>query len=224
MQKGWLVGKNPDGGKDWRQEEKGSTEDEMVGWHHQLNGHEFEWTLGVGDGQGGLACCDSWGRKESDMAEQLNWTEAICTITTFDFLKVFFFFNVKHLKNLYWICYNISSVFCKIKPVSPKGNQSWIFIERTDAEAETPILWPPDAKSWLTGKDPDAGKEWRQEEKGSTEDEMVGWHHQLNGHEFEQTLGVGDGQGNPGSPWGRRESDTTEHLKWTELLFYVLVF
>ena len=75
---------------------------------------------------------------------------------------------------------------CKeIKPINPKGNQSWMFIGRTDAEAETPILWPPDAKNWLTGKDPDAGKDWRLEEKGTTEDEMVGWHHQLNGHKFE---------------------------------------
>ena len=79
---------------------------------------------------------------------------------------------------------------CKeIKPVHPKGNQSWIFIGKTDAEAETPIFWPPDVKNWLIGKDPDAGKDWRQEEKGPTEDEMVGWHHWLNAHEFEQTLG-----------------------------------
>ena len=73
----------------------------------------------------------------------------------------------------------------EIQPFHPKGNQSWIFIGRTDAEAETPILWPPDAKNWLIGKDPDAGKDWRQEEKGTTEDEMAGWHHQLDGHEFE---------------------------------------
>ena len=85
---------------------------------------------------------------------------------------------------------------CKeIKPVNPKGNQPWIFIGKTDAKAETPILWPPDAKNWLIGKDPDAGKDWRQEKKGKTEDEMAGWHHQLDGHEFEQALGVGDGQG-----------------------------
>ena len=83
----------------------------------------------------------------------------------------------------------------KIQPVHPEGNQSWIFIRRTDAEAETPIFWPPDAKDWLIGKDPDAGKDWRQEKKGMTEDEMVGWHHRLNGHEFEQALGVGAGQG-----------------------------
>ena len=82
----------------------------------------------------------------------------------------------------------------EIQPVHSKGNQSWIFIKRTDAKAETPILWPPDAKNWLIGKDPDAGKDRRQEEKGMTEDKMVGWHHQLDGHEFEQTLGVGDRQ------------------------------
>ena len=86
-------------------------------------------------------------------------------------------------------------VFKEIKPVNPKANQSWIFIGKTDAEAETSILWPLDAKNWLTGKDPDAGKDWRQEEKGAAEDEMVGWHHQLDGHEFKQASGVGDGQG-----------------------------
>ena len=108
---------------------------------------------------------------------------------------------------------------CKeIKPVNSKGNQSWIFIGRTDAEAKAPILWPPDAKSWLIGKDPDAGKDWRQEEKGTTEDEVVGWHHRLNGHEFEQVPGVGDGQGSLAccSPWGCKESDMTEWLNWTE--------
>ena len=88
--------------------------------------------------------------------------------------------------------------FKEIQPVHPKENQSWIFIGRTDVEAETPILWPPDAKNWLIGKDSDAGKDWRQEEKGTTEDEIVGWHLQLNGHEFEQAPGVGDGQGRPG--------------------------
>ena len=89
-----------------------------------------------------------------------------------------------------------SPLDCKeIKPVNPKGNQSWIFIGRTDAEAETPILWPPNAKNCLTGKEFDAGKDWRQEEKGTIEDEMIGWHHWLNGHEFEQAPGVGDGKG-----------------------------
>ena len=85
---------------------------------------------------------------------------------------------------------------CKeIQPVHPKGDQSWIFLGRIEAEAETLILWPPDAKNWLLGKDPDAGKNWRREEKGTTEDEMVGWHHHLNRHEFEQAPRVGDGQG-----------------------------
>ena len=89
-----------------------------------------------------------------------------------------------------------SPLGCKIKQVNPKGNQSWIFIGRTDAEAEALTLWPSDEKNWLTGKDPNAGKNWRPEEKRTTEDEMVGWHHRLDGHEFEQALGVGDGQGN----------------------------
>ena len=89
-----------------------------------------------------------------------------------------------------------SPLDCKeIQPVHPKGNQSWIFTGRTDAEAETPILWPPDVKNWLTGKDPDIGKDWRQEEKGMREGEIVGWHQWLDGHEFEQALGVSDGQG-----------------------------
>ena len=107
----------------------------------------------------------------------------------------------------------------EIQPVHSEGNQSWIFIGRTDAEAETPMLWPPDAKNWLIGKDLDAGKDRRQEEKGMTEDEMVGWHHWLEGHEFEQAPGVGDGQGGLVccSPWCHKESDTTEQLNWTEL-------
>ena len=100
-----------------------------------------------------------------------------------------------------------SPLDCKeIQPVHPKGNQSWIFIRKTDAEAETPILWPPDVNNWLIGKDLDAGKDWRREEKGMTEDEMVGWHHQINGHEFEQAPGDGEEQGSLVccSPWGRR--------------------
>ena len=106
----------------------------------------------------------------------------------------------------------------EVQPVNPKGNQSWIFIGKTNAEAEIPILQPPDAKNWLIGKDPDAGKDWRQEEKGSIEDEMVAWHHWLNGHEFEQALGVGEGQGSLacGSPQSCKESDMTELLNWTE--------
>ena len=107
---------------------------------------------------------------------------------------------------------------CKeIHPVHPKGNQSWIFIRRTDAETEALISWPSDAKIWLIEKDPDAGKNWRQE-KGMTEDEMVRWHHWLEGHEFEQALGAGNGQGSLEcySPWGCKKSDMTEQLNWTE--------
>ena len=106
----------------------------------------------------------------------------------------------------------------KIQPVHSKGDQSWVFIGRTDAEAETPILWPPHAKSWLIGKDSDAGRDWGQEEKGTTEDEMAGWHHQLEGHEFEWTPGYGDGQGGLVccDSWGRKKSDMTEQLNWTD--------
>ena len=129
------------------------------------------------------------------------------------------------LKN--WCCWTVvlektleSPLDCKeIQPVHPKGDQSWVFFGRNDVEAETLILWPPDAKTWLIGKDPDAGKDWRWQEKGMTEDEMVGRHHWLNGHGFGWTLGVGDGQGSLvccGS-WGHKESDTTERLDWTEL-------
>ena len=148
--KSWLIWKDPDAGKDWGQEEKGTTEDEMVGWLHQFNGHGFGWTPGVGDGQGGLVCCSPWGCKESDTTEQLNWTGV---------------------------------------------------------------------KGWLVRKALDAGKDWRQEEKGTIEDEKVGWHHQLDGHEFEQAPGVGDGQVGLVccSPWGHKESDTTEQLNWSEL-------
>ena len=104
-----------------------------------------------------------------------------------------------------------SPLDCKeTKPVKLEGNQFWIFIGRTGAEAEAPILWPPDSKNWLTGKDPDAGKGWRQKEKGMIEDEMVGWHHWLNGHEFEQAPGVGEGQGSLAccSLWGCKKSDS----------------
>ena len=113
-----------------------------------------------------------------------------------------------------------SPLDCKeIQPVHFEGGQSWVFFGRNDAKAETPALWPPHAKSWLIGKDFDAGRDWGQEEKGMTEDEMAGWHHLLDGHEFEWTPGVGDGQGGLAccDLWGCKESDTTEWLNWTEL-------
>ena len=108
----------------------------------------------------------------------------------------------------------------EIKPVNPKGNQSWLFIRETDSEAEAPILWPPDVKSWLTGKDLDAVKDWRQEEKGTTEDRIVGWYHRFNGHEFEQAPGDGERQGSLAcfSLWGRKELDMTERLNNKELV------
>ena len=113
-----------------------------------------------------------------------------------------------------------SPLDCKeIQPVHPKGKQSWVFVGRTDVEAETPILWPPDVKSWLIWKDPDAGKGWRQKEKGTTQDEVVGWHQWLNGHGFGYTPVVGDGQGGLMccSSWCSKESDTTKWLNWTEI-------
>ena len=119
-----------------------------------------------------------------------------------------------------------SPLDCKeIQPVHPKGDQSWVFTGRTGAEAETPILWRPQAKSWLIGKDSDAERDWGQEEKGTTEDEMAGWHHWLDGHEFEWTPGVGDGQGGLAcrDSWGRKESDMTERLNWTDLNWWTKI-
>ena len=109
---------------------------------------------------------------------------------------------------------------CKeIQPVHSKGDQSWVFFGGNDAKTETPVLWPPHGKSWLTGKDSDAGRDWGQKEKGTTEDEIAGWDHRLDGRESEWTPGVGDGQGGLAccDSWGRKESDTTERLNWTEL-------
>ena len=138
--KSWLIGKDSDAGRDWGQEEKGTTEDEMAGWHHWLEGRECESTPGVGGGQGGLACCNSWDHRVGhDWVTELNWADLDCK---------------------------------EIQPVHPKGNQFWMIIGRTYVEAETPIVWPPDAKNWLIWKDPDAGKDWRQE-KGTTE--WDGW-------------------------------------------------
>ena len=110
-----------------------------------------------------------------------------------------------------------SPLDCKeIQPVHSEGDQSWVFFGRNDAKAETPVFWPPHAKSWLIGKDSDAGRDWGQEEKGTTEDEMTGWHHWLDGREFEWTPGVGDGQGGLAccDSWGPKKSDTTEWLNW----------
>ena len=127
-----------------------------------------------------------------------------------------------------YLLYSESPLDCKeMKPVNPKGNQLWIFIGRTDAEA--PILWPPDVKSWLIGKDPDAGRDWGQEEKGMTEDEMAGWHHRLDGRESEWTPGDGEGQGSLmwGSPWGHKSQTwlsnwTTTTLHWLSLEFLII--
>ena len=117
-----------------------------------------------------------------------------------------------------------SPLDCKeSQPVHSEGDQPWDFFGRNDAKAETPVLWPPDAKSWLIGKDSDAGRDWGQEEKGMTADEMAGWHHWLNGHESEWTPGVGDGQGGLAccDSWGRKESDTIERLIWSDLIFHI---
>ena len=120
-----------------------------------------------------------------------------------------------------------SPLDCKeIQPGLPKGNQSWIFIGSTDVEAETTVVWPPDVKNQLIGKDPDAGKDWRQEEKGITEDEIVASHHWFNGHEFEQALGDSERQESLAccSPWGCQESDMTEWLNWTDYKWILLWF
>ena len=112
----------------------------------------------------------------------------------------------------------VSPLDCKeIQPVHSEGDQPWVFFQRNDAKAETPALWPSHAKRWLIGKDSEARRDWGQEEKGTTEDEMAGWHHRLNGHEFDWTLGVGDGQGGLAccNSWGCKESNTTEPLNWT---------
>ena len=111
-------------------------------------------------------------------------------------------------------------------PIHPKKGQLWVFIGKTDVETETPILWPPDAKRWLIWKDPDAGKDWGQEEKGTTKDDIVGWHHWLSGHEFGWTPGVSDGQGVLVCccPWGPKESATTDRLNWTDILVYLKLF
>ena len=160
---------------------------------------------GESQGRGSLTDCRLWGRTESDTTEV---TQQHVWMWELDYIeswapKNWCFWTVVLEKTLE------SPLDCKeIQPVHPKGNQSWLFIGRTDVEAETPILWPSDAKSWLIWKYSDAGKDWGQEEKGTTEDEMVGWHHWLDGHGFGWTQGVGDGQGGLVT-----KSDTTE-LNW----------
>ena len=129
-----------------------------------------------------------------------------------------------------WCCWTVvlektlkSPLDCKeIQPVHSEGDQPWNCFGRNDAKAETPVLWPPQVKSWLIGKDSDAGRDWGQEEKGTTEDKIAGWHHWLDGHESEGTPGVGDGQGGLAycDSWGRKESDTTEWLNWIEIFFF----
>ena len=124
--------------------------------------------------------------------------------------KIIYVYSIIHVYIIY-MNHIYMYYFYKIKPVIPKGNQPWMFPERTDDEAEVPTLWPPDMKNQLPGKDPDAGRHWRQEEKGTTEDEMAEWHHQFNRYEFQQTLGDGGGQGSLAccSLWGHKESDMT---------------
>ena len=136
------------------------------------------------------------------------------------FSQVLFCVCVCGLIAQFFLALNESPLYCKeIQPAHSEGDQPWDFFGRNDAKAETPVLWPPHAKSWLIGKDPDAGRDWGQEEKGMTEDEMAGWHHWLNGRESGWTLGVGDGQGGQAccDSWGCKESDMTEWLNWTEL-------
>ena len=179
--KRWLIRKDPDAGKDWRQEEKETTEDETVGWHHWLNGPEFEQAPGVDEGQGSLVCCSPWGHKESDMMEQLNNSDGYAfprhhfankgpSSQSYPFSSSHvWLWELDHKEG--WAPKNWCFLFVvlektadslldskEIKPVNPKGNQPWIFIGRTDAEVVAPILWPPDGKSWLIRKDLMLGK------------------------------------------------------------------
>ena len=151
--------------------------------------------------------CESWTVKKAEKKKEESWA-----------LKNWWFLTVVLEKTLE------SPLDCKeIQPVHSKGDRSCVFFRRTDAQAETPILWPPHAKSWPIGKDSDTGRDWEQEEKGTTEDEMAGWHHWLNGHEFGWTPGVGDGQGGLAccNSWDCKESDTTKQLNWTQLKLWL---
>ena len=152
-----------------------------------------------------------------DWATELNWTELWELAYTESWVqKNLWLWTVVLEKTLE------SPLDCKeIQPVHSKRDQSWVFFERTDAKAETPVLWSPHVKSWHIGKDTDAGRNWGQEEKGTTEDEMAGWHHRLDGHGFGWTPRVGDGQGGLAccNSWGRKESDITERMIWSDLIW-----
>ena len=145
----------------------------------------------------------------------------ISFLFSFVFVSLLFSAICKASSDSYFTFLHFFSMVMVLIPVS-KGDQSWVLIGRNDAKAETPVIWPPHGKSWLIGKDPDAGRNWGQEEKGMTEDEMAGWHHWLDGQESEWTPGVGDGQGGLAcwDSWGRKELDTTERLNWTERNIY----
>ena len=163
--------------------------------------------------------CWIWDTQNSERSSLICFTELIPQsegISQQDYRADWLHYGWNLFNSTKWYKHPESPLDCKeIKPVPPKGNQSWIFIGRADAEAEAPILWPPDAKNWLIGKDPDGGKDWRQKDKGMTEDEMVGWHHWLDGHEFKQAPGVGEGQGSLAccTPWGHKSQT---RLNWTE--------
>ena len=170
--------------------------------------------------------CESWTVKKAECWRIDAFVFCFFNLILFNFTILFWFCHISK-----WCFWSVvldktleSPLDCKeIQPIHPKWDQPWVFIERTDAKAETPILWPPHAKSWLTGKGSDAGRDWGQEEKGRMEDEMGGWHQGLNGHEFEWTLVFGDGPEDLAccNSWGRKESDMTEWLTWTELMVYI---
>ena len=233
--KNWLIWKDSDAGEDWGLEKKGTTEDEMVGWHHQHNVHGFGWFRElVMDREAwhapvhGVAKSRTWLSNWTELRQHIKkqrcyFADKCPSSQSYGFFSNhIWMWELDHkegwaLKN--WCFWTVmlektleSPLDCKeIKPVNPKGYKPWIFIGRTEAEAEAPVLWSPDVKGQLFGKDPEAGKHWRPEEKGTTEDEMVGWHHQHNGREFDQAPGD-EGQGSLVccSPWGHKELDVTE--------------
>ena len=204
--KSWLIWKDPDAGKEWGQEEKGTTEDETVGWHHRFNGHGSGWTLEVSDGQGGLACCGSWGHKESDMTERLNWTDDFSSSQVWmwdldpkeDWVRKNWCFQPVMLEKT--LDSPLESK--QIELANPKGTHPEYSLEGLMLKLTFQCFgnWCKEPTHW---KNPDAGKYWQQVEKGMTEDEMVEWHHQFNGYKFEQASGDGEGQGSLAccSPW-----------------------